>query len=123
MRYNRRKKKNEAIPNLNKILLSGSAVPTPTYSENTLAVAKEIIKEQLKRPDIEIIRAERYGKSSQRGAQNVAKSKILIEVATPDIKSDIIHTAIDSRPTDLFLNEVLTPNVNNIYCTINYIVL
>ena len=112
----REKVKIEGIPLQNQILLSGSAIPSPSVNEDTLTLAKNLIREKLKLTDKGlVVSAQRFGKLRQGDSQSDTRSKILIEVASQDVKNYLMKNSTVLKPSDFFLNELLTKTVNNVF--------
>ena len=112
----REKVKIEGIPLQNQIFLSGSAIPSPSVNEDTLTLAKNLIREKLKLTDKGlVVSAQRFGKLRQGDSQSDTRSKILIEVASQDVKNYLMKNSTVLKPSDFFLNELLTKTVNNVF--------
>ena len=103
--------KSEASQYQTQIIISGRSIPPESENEDVLQVAKNLIKEELRRSDRDLIVSARRFKPSNNSR---ASSSIVIETNSRDIKNDIIRTAVNIRPKDLYFNEMLPREINNL---------
>ena len=90
------------------ILLSGDGVPQSTNDENISLVVKTTLESKLKYKldHSNVLFAHRVGKKSPQGPDN---RPIRLKLSNPDLSRDIIKSCKVSRPSNLFINEWLTP--------------
>ena len=104
------------------LILSGPALPPVTSNENCATIACDVIKTtcnvNLQRHEIST--AHRLGKRPI--TQQPDKRNIIIKFCRRDIKEDIYKSSKSQpRPTQLYVNESLTPTRRHIYQTLRHL--
>ena len=108
-------KQNEAEKLSRNLILSGSAIPIASPSENLTKEAAALIKEHTRYNVTEshIASAERLGRKPAQGKED--KRVILVKLHNKELKFDIIKHNLQQRSEGFYISEQLTPEVNDLY--------
>ena len=107
--------KMDANKTSNNVILSGSIIPPVMQNEDPLAVATDILKTHLRYelPKHQVESAYRIGRLPERGSPD--KRKIIIKLCDKNIKKDLFGAYRTMKVQDLYINEELTPEANNLF--------
>ena len=108
-------RKNNAEKLSQNLVLSGKQIPAASPHEDLTRTAVDIIKSSTKYPIKleEIISTERFGKIPAVGAED--RRGILVKLHSKQTKEQIVTNNISTRTPDLFINELLTREVSELY--------
>ena len=105
---------NEAYERRDSLVLSGNAIPPCNNNEDCMEVVKEVVSKHLRyiiQPtDISVVH--RLGKKPI--SQKPDRRNIIIKFCRRNTKMDLLAAARKMKPQDVFLNESLTPQRQNI---------
>ena len=105
---------NEAYERRDSLILSGNALPDGSTNENCLEVVQKLLTEHLsyviQPTDISVVH--RLGKKPI--SQKPDRRNIIIKFCRRNSKVDLLAAARRVKPSNLFLNESLTPQRQNI---------
>lgn len=99
----------EAENRSSSIIISGDSLPVYSPNENSIQVACEVLKRDLKYEisRSNIISGFRIGKKV--GSQAASMKSILLKLSSRETKQDILTACKTVKPRDLFINESLIP--------------
>ena len=105
---------NDAYERRDTLIMSGAVIPTCTSSENCMELTKTILNDHLKYviSPSDISTVHRLGKKPV--SQKPDNRDIIIKFCRHNTKIDLLAAARRVKPTNLFLNESLTPQRHNI---------
>ena len=105
---------NEAYERRDCLILSGKTIPPASTSENTLEVARKVLSDHLQYilSQTDVSTAHRLGKKPV--SQREDNRSIILKFCRRDVKMDLLSAARRVKPQELFLNESLTPQRQNI---------
>ncbi|KAI3384257.1 hypothetical protein SNEBB_000913 [Seison nebaliae] len=98
-----------AIERKNDLIVSGESVPLVKMNESCTEIVQEIMKDRLKLivPTDHFITAHRIGRKPV--AQRPDKRNILMKFKNADFKDEVLHACRNEKPSDLYVNENVTP--------------
>ena len=105
---------NEAYERRDTLILSGKSIPHGSPNENSLEVVRKVLNDHLQYvlSPTDVSTAHRLGKKPV--SQRLDNRSIIIKFCRRDVKLDLLSAARRVKPQELFLNESLTPQRQNI---------
>ena len=90
-------------------------IPVPTPSENLPRLVVDLVKTHTRYhlSEADILSAERFGKKPAVGSPD--HRSILVKFHSKETKENIVTNTITTKPPGLYVNELLTREVNDIY--------